>query len=160
MHDITYYRKRLPVSKHALDDALEVHAQYQDEIAEQVAIAGRRAAEAKDDADRIENRLTLVAKNEATRLSDVAAKAAARSEEEWQRARAQQQQAQQELEEWQGLLEAWKQKGYSMSKLAQLYSDQYFALTSLSVGSDNTASMRAMLREASAPVPTRRRITR
>ena len=153
MSNIEFYRSLLHVNKHALDEALEVQAQYQEEIAREVARLGRAAAEAKDKADRLEHSLALEAKQDSPKLAAEAAKGEARANQHWQNARSNQQARQQELEEWQGLYEAWKQRGFSIKGLAGLYTDQYFAVTSVT-GGDSAAVARQRLAEARRPLST------
>jgi len=138
MPDIDFYKKKLRVNKHRLDDELEVQAQYQDEIADHVASLAFQAAWAKDEADRIEHRLIAEAKEDNAKLAVETAKGYARANQSWKAARSYQHECQQDLERWQGLYDAWRQRGYSLKTLADLYAAQYFSVTTVHGQSGNT----------------------
>lgn len=126
MESIDTYRAMLRIDKHALDRELEMHAQMQERISEQVARAGKSATDAADELKYIEatlfDRLAPDSKN--VKSTDAAVRASpertaafdAWSEAQWEHAN------------WQGLYDAWKSKGFALKELTQLYAAQYFAL--------------------------------
>ena len=169
MPTIDHYRSRLRIDKHALDDEIEVQAQYQDEISRELAAANSRMLLAKDVLARTEARVYADLKSD--KVSDTAAnlqvKRSADRIRDWQ----DWMDARQEHEEWLGLYDAWQRRGYSIKTAADLYVAQYFSVgTSVSgnrheVSVDSLkASMRASartLREVRAggnetPQPRRR----
>lgn len=171
MPDINFYRKRLKVDKHDLDGELEVQAQYQDEIADQLALANTRMLAAKDDLAREEARLFISLKRGEDKMTNEVVNARIRTDEDRSRLFESFQSAREAHEAWQGLYEAWRQRGYSIKTLADLYAAQYFAITSVSGGSsfpgpifrdDTVAARRQAIQEASKTqdIIRRRRVER
>lgn len=132
MADIETYRKMLPVMKHRLDDELEIQAQIMDDISRRVVVLNSRMLEAKDVLARTEARLIEDARESALdskiTKGEIESRVSRHPEristwEKYQGARA-------EHEDWAGLLEAWRHKGYSIKTLADLYAADYFAVQS------------------------------
>lgn len=154
-----HYRALLPVNKHNLDDALEIQANTQEEISRELALANSKALEEKDRLAQIEGELADKIKDDDPSLSIPKVDAKVRRHrdrvaqfERWMRAR-------EEHEQWLGMLDAWKARGYSIKTLAALYGEQYYAPRSAgpSYQTDTTRSRSAM-REAHNRTTTRRRI--
>lgn len=128
METIEFFRSQLHVSRHALDEALETHATLQERIARRVVHENTAAQAAKDDLARVEARLLRDEKDDNPKATDTSANAAVRRHPEritsWERS----QRAREQHEEWQALLEAWRQRGYSIKALADLYGNDYYTL--------------------------------
>jgi len=125
------FRAMLPTWKHRLDDELEVQAQFMEQIASEVTTRNSRAIEAKDELARVEARLTEDYRDDDPKVTVGALAAKINRDPERIRAWQTYQAARSEHERWAGLLEAWRNKGYSIKTLADLYSAQYFSLTSV-----------------------------
>lgn len=132
MSNFTYEQLRamLPVHKHRLDDELEIHAQIQELISYEVTTKNSRAIQFKDDLVKVEARLAEDYREEDPKITinGISNKVARASERI--RAWEKYQDARSEHERWSGLLEAWKQKGYAIRNLGDLYASQYFVMQS------------------------------
>lgn len=151
------YRRKLRVNKHTLDDELEEQPDIMDRISRKIVELNSKAQEQKDELAKTEGRLAEDVKEADPKLSlpviDSKVKRAPERIRAWQRY----QQSRAELEEWQGLLEAWKQKGYSIKTLADLYAANYFSVNSTTMTDrqkrrhdDDPGEARASLRRASS----------
>ena len=118
----------LPSSKYKLDDELEVQADLMDRISQELTRAAREEAEAKDALARLEARLASDYRSGAEKGVTVG-EIAGMVLRDADRVRAfnAHQDAIAAHSEWKGLLEAWRQKGFSISKLAELYGQNYFS---------------------------------
>jgi len=128
---ITYeqYRAMLPVHKHRLDDELEIQAQIMEQLSTEVIRLNARMLECKQALERIEGRLLFDFKDDdGPKLN--AAQIDAKIKRDSGRVTAWQAylQALSDHGKWQGLLDAWRQKGFSIKTLADLYASQYFQL--------------------------------
>lgn len=128
--DLQTYRKMLYVHRHRLDDELEIQADIMERISAQTVIQNSRALEAKDQLSRIEARLVEDAKDDDPKLSNPMAEARVRRDPERIKAWQVYQAARAEHEAWQGLLDAWKQRGYAIKTLADLYAANYYSPSS------------------------------
>lgn len=130
MADLEHYRRHLRINKHLLDDALEVQSQYQDEISRELALANTRMLEAKDRLAQTE--AAVISELKAEKLSDTHAAGLAKRDSRRRQDFAAFQQKREEHEQWLGLYDAWQRRGYSLKTLSDLYSAQYFSVTSTS----------------------------
>lgn len=132
MSSLHEYTAALRVDKHRLDDELEVQAESQYHISQEVARKNSDVQAAKDALAAVEARLTLDLKSHEPKLTAEQLKALVQRHRDraaaWQAWAA----AREEYEMWLGLLEAWRQKGYALSKLAELHGQQYYAPSSTS----------------------------
>lgn len=130
MTTLDQYRTMLPVNKYRLDDELEIQPDIMMRIASSVTVANSRMLEAKDELAREEGELSENVKDEEPKATvtmiDSRVKRHARRIRAWQKF----QDARQEYEQWNGLLEAWRQKGFSLKTLADLHAAQYFSVDS------------------------------
>lgn len=126
-HPIDYYRSRLRVSKHALDDELEDHADLLDQIGFAEARAATDVARTKDELARVEARLGDDYRDSGERLSvDDVKRRVVRNRERIAAFNAHI--AAVEVHgAWKSLYEAWKSRGFNMKTTGQLFADQYFA---------------------------------
>lgn len=158
------FKAMLFVDKHGLDDALEVQAELMDRISTEVVRSNTLALDAKDSLLRVEAKLMEQVREEEGKISAAAAEAWAKRRPERIRAWDAYQGCREEHEAWQGLLDAWRQRGYSIKTLADLYAANYFTPTSTHSIHDPAPRQRAAIREASQHVAahkdslTRRRI--
>ena len=131
MANIEYYRALLPVDKYALDSALETHSQLQDEIGRALSAADASAARAKNELKAVEARLFLDIKSNGERVSNEVANSEVQVHRERERAHEDFLRCQQQAAEWGKLYESWQQRGWSIKALGELYSSEYFHLTSI-----------------------------
>ena len=129
---IESFRKMLPVRKHHLDEELEIQAQTMDEISQQVAAWNHRMLEAKEALAQTEARLADDLRDGDVKLTKDQLEAKVRRSRERGAAWDTYQRARGQHEEWSMLLECWRNKGYSIKTLADLYSSDYFAATASS----------------------------
>jgi len=131
-HSIEYYRGRLRVDRHHLDDELEEHAMLYEQIGQAMSLAASAALKAKDRLAKVEGRVAENLKADDPSLSVPRLEAKVRRAEARLEAFDQWMQARERHEEWVALYEAWKTRGFSIRNLSDLYNSQYFALTSTS----------------------------
>lgn len=129
--DLQHYRNALRVNKHRLDDDLETHAENQEQISARVAQMNTAMLHAKATLAQVEARLLQDAKESREKITKDEAEAIVVRHADRRDAWRELQGAREELEEWQGLYDAWRQKGKDMENLGRLYGAQYFALSSV-----------------------------
>lgn len=158
-HPIDYYRDKLKVNKHALDDLLEDHADLLDQIGQRLAMANTAMLEAKDKLARVEARVSQRLRDDHEKLTVAQVNEKLVRDDARLDAFDAYQKARQEHECWDTLNKAWQARGKSISVLSDLYGRQYFALRSTGSRSTDNRSYddgRARMR-AVDPTPTRRR---
>ena len=128
MADLEFYRSRLRVNKHLLDDELEVQSQYQEEISRELAAANTRMLRAKDLLARTE--ATVISELKEGKMSDTHAAGMAKKDQRRREDFDRFQECREEHEQWLGLYDAWQRRGYSLKTLADLFNAQYFSVTS------------------------------
>lgn len=131
MANIEYYRALLPVDKHELDDVLEKHHQLQEEIGRELNLAETAAKRAKDDVASVEARLFVEIKNSGDRISNEVVNAQVQTHRLREKAYDIMLTLQGQATDWARLYEAWQQRGWSIRGLGDLYSSEYFRLTSV-----------------------------
>lgn len=132
MSTLEQYRNMLYINKHRLDDELEVQGDIMDRISTQVVRRNTAMLEAKDELAKIEGRLAEEYRDDSSlKLTAPLIELKVKRHPERTRAWEAYQRARAEHEAWAGLLEAWRQKGYSIKTLADLYAAQYFSLSSI-----------------------------
>lgn len=157
-HPIDYYRGRLKVSKHQLDDELEEHAELLDQIGQAVAATNTLAIEMKDKLGKVEGRVSDQMRDLHEKATVGAINSMVQRHPERVAAYERWVSAREDHEQWQSLHEAWKARGYGISTLSGLYANQYFALKSTSARVPSKRSYdegRAAMRQAE-PAPRRR----
>ena len=124
------YRAMLPVHKHRLDDELEVQAQIMEQIISETVRQNARMLESKLNLEKVEGRLLAEFKEDDPKMTvqqlDAKVKRDADRNRAWEIYLANIS----EHGKWQGLQDSWRQKGFSIKTLADLYSAQYFQLSS------------------------------
>lgn len=155
---LSHYRALLPISKHDLDSALEVQATIQDEVSRELALANTRTLEEKDKLAQIEGELADSIKESDPSLSIPKVEAKVKRHRDrlaqfdrWMRAR-------EEHEQWLGMLDAWKARGYSIKTLANLYGEQYYAPRSATARNATREAVERHREHRNQETITRRRI--
>jgi len=123
------YRAMLPTMKHRLDDELEIYAEIMEQISSQAVLYNSRAIEAKDKLAKAEGLLIEEFKEDNPKLTVDQVNSQVRRHPDRAQAWRVSQEARAEYEKWSGLADAWRQKGYAIKNLADLYAAQYFALS-------------------------------
>lgn len=120
----------LQINKHRLDDELEQQAQITYEISDKVSLASKEVAELKEsmEATRAAISIELRTVYEKATISEVDSKIAVNSN--YRGAFIDWQDAKREHEQWAGLLEAWRAKGFALKTLADLHMANYYAVNS------------------------------
>lgn len=159
--DYAQYHALLRVNKHALDDALEVHAQYQADISAAVARLNTQQAEDKEQLAVVEARIYQDLRSSGEKVTAEESKASITRHPDRRAAWKIYQKSREEYEKWLGLLSAWQQKGYSLKTAADLFSSDYFAVRSIATESPagiRNDDLRNRLRQATGnPVSERTR---
>lgn len=141
------YKRLLKISKHNLDAELEVQADIMERIAAEVVRTGTEARAAKDKLAEVEGRLSSDLKGEKTNAEERAARI--KSNPQRRQAWVEFQEASQEADMWSHLLEAWKQRGFSIKTLSDLYAASYFSVNSHQAPArDADAQRRQAMQEA------------
>lgn len=151
--DIRQYRNMLRISKHRLDDELEVQSQVLDDISSQLTILNSRMLEANDQLKLVEARLFRELKDDNDKMTDKAADAVVKQDPERKRAWQASQAARAEHEDWSGLYDAWKARGFALRELCGLYVAQYFTIDSFTGGRTDRSQRRGTEEQARAARP-------
>lgn len=128
MSTLEQYRTMLYVNKHRLDDELEIQGDIMDRISTEVVIRNTRMIEAKDDLAKTEGRIAEELRDGDVKLTVGMLDAKVKRDPDRARAWQKYQAARADHEAWGCLLDAWKQKGFSIKTLADLYAANYFTL--------------------------------
>lgn len=121
---------QLPIDKHLLDDALETQASTQYEISSEVAKHGEIVSGLKDDLKVLEADLAQTFFDSAVKQTVKQIESEVLLDSERIQLSKDLRSAQLELERWQGLLDAWRQRGFALKVLADLHSTDYFSPSS------------------------------
>lgn len=131
MLDMNAIRGRLRINKHALDDELEVQAELQDHICRHVAQLQAQLQEQKDALQRLEHELGEdVRLSTRARVSRDTVLAAIGNRREFQQAQDRVTTLRTQVQEAQGLLDAWTARGHALRTLAQLQMAGYYSSSS------------------------------
>lgn len=155
---IERYRALLPIPKHQLDEALEIQATVYDDLQRITARRNTEVQRAKDDLARVEGRLAEDFRADEVKMSVAAIDAKVRRHRDRIKAFDAYQEAREEHEEWLGLVDAWRQRGYAIKTLAELFVANYFSTTGTSVGADRREArdkMRTAYQQAARGEPER-----
>lgn len=161
---IEFIRRRLPTSKHQLDDELSMQADIMERINSRVVFFNTALIEAKENLAQVEARLTADFREDSNdrRMTVADVESAVRRHEDRLEAWKKWQRARETHEIWSGAYDAWRTKGFNIKALGDLFAAQYFAINSIQVSDRqrNREDGRAALRQASesstAPVARRR----
>lgn len=144
---INEFRALLRINKHALDDALEQQPEVMDRISQQVTRAESAMLFLKDELAKVEGKLFSEAKAEDRKLTKDEIDSEIRHNPKRLRAFEDYQTAKAEHDEWSGLLEAWRTRGFSINKLGDLYAANYYTKSSHSARPLSDAEMMNRRRE-------------
>jgi hypothetical protein len=148
-------RAMLYINKHRLDDELQIQGDIMDRISTQVVLRNSAMIEAKDNLAKTEGRIAEDVRDTDVKMTVGMIDAKVKRDPERMRAWERYQEARAAHEAWAGLLDAWKQKGYSIKTLADLYAANYYTLSSTQTSERNRSrddavdAGRAALRRAS-----------
>lgn len=151
--DIHAYRNMLRISKHRLDDELEVQSQVMDDISSKLTVLNSRVLETADALKLVESRLFRELKEDTEKMTDKSADALVKQDPERKRAWISWQAARAEHEDWSGLYDAWKARGFALRELCGLYVAQYFTVDSFTSGRDDRPARRGGEAQARAERP-------
>lgn len=128
LSEISTYQRLLAINKHKLDEELEVQAEMMYHISEAKARAASRMHAAKDELETVQSRVYL--KLRATGVKHTVAEADGHIQQNADRQVAWRefQEARQEYERWEGLFESWKQRGFALKTMADLYLGNYYVV--------------------------------
>jgi hypothetical protein len=143
----------LRINKHRLDDELELQSQILDLISSQLTVLNSRSLESADQLKLVEARLFRELKDDSEKITDKAADALVKQDPERKRAWQASQAARAEHEDWSGLYDAWKARGFALRELCGLYVAQYFSIDSYSAGRSDRPQRRGGEGQARAERP-------
>ena len=139
--DLQQIRGLLRIVKHRLDDELEIHAEMQDRIGQEVASLSAIVAAAKTVLEAAEADAVIKLRNgHHEKLSADELKARVCLAPAVVSAAQALQMRQKTLAEWQSVYDAWRARGYALRNLTGLHGQQYFAVDS---GTRAPSNMRA-----------------
>ena len=150
--DIATFSELLVIKKHQLDEELVVHSDVLFRISEEVVRLHGVVARCADDLKQAEaeafnaQKMMLI---DGKPPSDTRAEMGVRTDPFRVKAHTLLMHNKTELERWEGLYAAWKDKGYNMSTLAEMYRSGNFAVTL----PNRTVTKRDYTTEAAAPAP-------
>lgn len=130
----TYYNL-VPIQKHRLDDELAIQAELMFRITSSKAASSARARDLKDQLERAEAKIYReTALNSVTKMTVPELNGCVARDPERIRRWEAYQAAVVEAEKWEGLVEAWKQRGFALKSLADLYLANYYTVDSAGDG--------------------------
>lgn len=145
MDGLHFYRSKLVIEKHRLDDELEIQAELLQHISERVVKAKSRTLEAKDVMELEEAKLYAEGKEDYPKatVSDLQSIVSRHSDRK--AAWIKYQVARHDQELWEGLHEAWKARGFALRALVDLRLANYYTSDSASTREDDHEANRGLL---------------
>ena len=128
----------LRIDKHRLDDELETHSDCMCQVSDAVARANTVHLTAKDNLAKVEARVYQTYKESGVKATAADLDGMVTRHPDRVKAWETFQVAREEYERWLGMAEAWRQRSYTITKLADLYCGQYFSLTLTSTTDKDT----------------------
>ena len=156
-NDIQQYRSLLRIQKHRLDDELEMQAELLQQISECVVIAKSDALYAKDQLDRLEGQLYSDAKLDYPKATVPELHGITMKDSDRIAAWQKYQKARHTQEDWEGLHEAWKSRGFALRALVDLRLANYYTSDSSGSESDYDRGRKALSEARRAAREPRRR---
>lgn len=130
MSTLNDYRNMLRINRHRLDDELEIQAEVMDRISQEVNKLNSQMLSAKEELLRVEARLmTEIAEDAPSKMTVAQIEAAVRRHKDRRDAWIKYDTARYSFDEWEALRDAWKQRGFSIKTLADLYTSHYFTIS-------------------------------
>ena len=130
-YDLDYFRGRLRIDRHRLDDELELQADHMDRIGSRVAQATRAEAFARRSFEREEASLIKDMCAADHKMPMARASVEVKLKREWDAQWSIYQEKKEELMLWESLQKSWYQRGFDLKALGDLYAHQYFVVDTL-----------------------------
>lgn len=147
--DLNSFEGMLRINKHRLDEELELQAEIQWRISEEMNSAGAKVAELKDRLGQVEAEAAKALLEQFPGLGDAKIKDQVRASPMRIRASAAYNSAKTIHERWISMHSAWVSRGFSLKSLCDLHHSDYFAVSSHTVAdSDKVTSMRETMNQA------------
>lgn len=140
--DISTYRSMLRIQKHRLDEELELQAELLHKISEHVVISKSRSLDDKDSLERLEGQIYSDAKEDNPKATVAELNGITQNDADRIAAFKKYQRSRHEQEDWEGLHEAWKARGFAIRALVDLSLASYY--TSESRGKDHQEGRKAL----------------
>lgn len=151
--DINQIRNMLRINRHRVDEELELQPEIAESIGRECARLSARVTSLADELKRIEGRRYLELREQGEKMTEKEIDHTVRRDRDRMAAFEKHTHAVHDLAEWEALRDAWTQRSYALSKIAELWSSEFSATMSRSViGGDPEAqrtAMRQLLRQAS-----------
>lgn len=151
--DINQIRNMLRINRHRVDEELELQPEIAEKIGRECARLSAKVTTLADELKRVEGRRYLELREQGEKMTEKEIDHTVRRDRDRMAAFEKHSHAVHDLAEWESLRDAWTQRSYALSKIAELWSSEFSATMSRSVvGGDREgqqASMRQMLRQAS-----------
>jgi len=125
------FRSKLRVNKHRLDDALEEQAEIMGHICEQVEVCAALVQEAKQALEQERSRLITELKRDTPKITVAEMDAQVAVDSKCVAAADTLRAHQSDHAQWRWLLDSWRDRGFSIKELGELYSAGYFVSDSL-----------------------------
>lgn len=129
--DLFKARSLLKINKHDLDSELERNAQVGEEIGREVAVANTAQLRLKRDLEATEAQVIASLKDADAKMTNPIAEKEAKRNPRYLKGWDAYHEARQLYEEWDAIYKSWIGRGYDLKALGQLFSDQYFAINSV-----------------------------
>ncbi len=149
-------RALITIDKHRLDEHLATNAAVMEQIGRQVAWAENDVRHIKKRLESIEAKVIAELRTDDEKMSNAVAEKEARRDARWTEQWEKYSDAQHHHAEWVAAEAAWKQRGWDLRAMTDLYGHQYFELTTTT----SPDSVRRAMRDAVERAPlkeTRRR---
>ena len=125
------YYPLIPINKHDIDRELEVQAELLLRISESKTRAASRMHEAKDELATAESRVYMKIRESGVKYTADETKNKVQQDSKRYEAWKEYQAARHEYDRWEGLFESWKQRGFAINKLGDLFLGGYFTTASI-----------------------------
>lgn len=127
---LSTYEKMLRINKDRLDDELEIQSEIQQRIAMQVSELNTQMLDAKEGLKQVEADVTHRVRRASgdTRVTDKQVESEMLRSEDRIQAFQRYSRIREQHERWSSMLESWRQRGFSLKTLADLYTAQYFTI--------------------------------
>lgn len=135
-YDLNQLRNQLRINRHRLDEELELQPYVAEQISREVATLNSRQLEAKEELARVEARLYLNLRDGADKITANEIDAKVKRDRDRIQANGSYQALRHEYEVWLGMQDAWRQRGFAIKNLCELFCADYFAQTQTSVTTD------------------------
>lgn len=132
--DLRTAANMLRINRHRLDDELEIQSEVMFRVAECKATASDKMTSTKDNLLRVEGKLYFEIKRDDPKATKDAVEAEIVRDPDRVRAFESYRLAKDESERWDSMYESWKQRGFALKTLADLYAANYFNVETTTSG--------------------------